>query len=352
VKGVLSSGIMMRSIHDDPGLQTFARETRLGVSELRDFRIGYFKRGLSGEALVATLPEAARRLAAKSLRQSFLELERRVDSEIDGASKLIFRTESGRRIETVILRPNTGRSTVCVSSQVGCAAACRFCATGTMGLVAQLSRDEILDQVVQARRIVAAEGRELRNVVFMGMGEPLHNVEAVSAALEGLSHPLGLNFSPAKVLVSTVGVPEAMRAMLARFPKFNLALSLHAARPEVRTKIVPTAERVSLDELRAVLVEASASGRRTMIEYVLLDGVNDRDADMRALSAWCQGLDVHLNFIPFNDVDAPADLRSTPRERREEIAREMKAEGFPVTLRYSLGADIAAACGQLVREGR
>lgn len=343
---------MLRSIHDDPELKSFAREVGLGTSELRAFRIGFFKRGVQGADLEALLPEAAREPAKQDLRQGFLDLERRVDSEIDGASKLIFRTAQGRRIETVILRPNTGRSTVCVSSQVGCAAGCRFCATGTMGLVAQLTRDEILDQVVQARRIVAAEGRELRNVVFMGMGEPLHNLEEVSAALEGLTHPLGLNFSPAKVLVSTVGVPEAMRSLLARFPRFNLALSLHAALPEVRERIVPTAEKVPLEALRAVLGEASAAGRRTMIEYVLLEGINDRPEDVDALVAWCRGLDVHLNLIPFNDVDAPPDLRATPRERREEIARDLKAEGFPVTLRYSLGADIAAACGQLVKEGR
>ncbi len=278
-----------------------------------------------------------------------LVLEQRHDSELDGATKLLFRTASGLLTESVILRIATGRTTVCVSSQVGCAAACRFCATGTMGIARSLEPAEILDQVFQAGQLLATEGRRLRNVVFMGMGEPFHNEEALTEVIERLIDPAWFNLSPRKILVSTVGITDGMLRFARRFPTVGLALSLHSVRDEPRRSIMPIAKRYPLPELRRTLVEVNAlQGRPVMLEYLMLEGVNDTDEDARALIAWTEGLDVHLNLIPFNPIDG-AELRGSSRERRLAFSELLKAAGRTTTLRHSLGRDIEAACGQLVK---
>lgn len=278
-----------------------------------------------------------------------LVLEQRYDSTIDGASKLLFRTQAGLLIESVILRIATGRTTLCVSSQVGCAAACRFCATGTMGIARSLSPAEILDQVLQAGQQLAAEGRRLRNVVFMGMGEPFHNEDALVEVIERLTDPAWFNLSPKKILVSTVGITGAMLRFAERFPRVGLALSLHSVRDEPRQSIMPIAKRYPLPELRETLRRLNAlQDRPVMLEYLMLDGINDTDADATALIEWTEGLDVHLNLIPFNPVEG-SELRGSPRARCLAFADRLKAAGRTTTLRHSLGRDIEAACGQLVK---
>lgn len=278
-----------------------------------------------------------------------LVLEQRHDSKVDGASKLLFRTPSGLLTESVILRIATGRTTLCVSSQVGCAAACRFCATGTMGIARSLSVDEILDQVFQAGQLLAAEGRRPRNIVFMGMGEPFHNEDVLVEVIERLTDPAWFNLSPKKILVSTVGIPSGMLRFARRFPNVGLALSLHSVRDEPRESIMPIAKRYPLPELRQTLKQVNAlQDRPVMLEYLMLDGVNDTDADATALIEWTESLDVHLNLIPFNPVDG-AELRGSPKERCSAFSDVLKAAGRTTTLRHSLGRDIEAACGQLVK---
>ncbi len=277
-----------------------------------------------------------------------LALEQRHDSKIDGASKLLFRTQAGLLIESVILRIATGRTTLCVSSQVGCAAACRFCATGTMGIARSLSPAEILDQVLQAGQLLAAEGRRPRNVVFMGMGEPFHNEEALVEVVERLTDSAWFNLSPKKILVSTVGITGGMLRFAHRFPRVGLALSLHSVRDEPRRSIMPIAKRHPLPELRETVRRVNIlQDRPVMLEYLMLHGINDTDLDATALIEWTEGLDVHLNLIPFNPIDG-SELRGSPPERRLAFAERLKAAGRTTTLRHSLGRDIEAACGQLV----
>lgn len=278
-----------------------------------------------------------------------LSLEQRHDSTIDGATKLLFRTSAGLLTESVILRIASGRTTLCVSSQVGCAAACRFCATGTMGIARSLSTAEILDQVFQAGQLLATEDRRPRNIVFMGMGEPFHNEDTLVEVIERLIDPAWFNISAKKILVSTVGITDGMLRFAERFPTVGLALSLHSVRDEPRQSIMPIAKRYPLPELRRTLVEVNAMQERpVMLEYLMLDGINDTDADAEALITWTEGLDVHLNLIPFNEVDG-ADLRGTDRARCIAFADRLKAAGRTTTVRRSLGRDIEAACGQLVK---
>jgi 23S rRNA (adenine2503-C2)-methyltransferase len=333
------------SIYDSPEIERLQRELRIDLHRLRKLRTALFKHFDSDEVALAEFP------LAEQIAIHPLTLDSRHDSGLDGATKLLFRTATGMLIESVILRIATGRTTLCVSSQVGCAAACDFCATGKMGIAQNLSPAEICDQVLQAGQLLAAEGRSIRNVVFMGMGEPFHNEENLYTALELLTAPQTFHFSPAKILVSTVGLPEAMLRCVRRFPQVNLALSLHGVRQESREQLIPLAKRYSLDQLQATIRQInSLQSRPLMVEYLMLADVNDSLDEARELVAWLAGLNVHVNLIPYNPIDDAPHLVATERTEREAFAAILKQAGIPTTIRYSLGADIAAACGQLVRK--
>lgn len=283
------------------------------------------------------------------LRFACLDLRRRIDSGRDGASKLLFQTAKGNPVETVLLRIASGRTTVCISSQSGCAAACSFCATGQMKLLQNLSAAEILDQVCQAGRIAASEGRRIRNLVFMGMGEPLHNMDALLEAIGGLVSADGFGFSPGRILVSTVGIPDGMRRLQQNFPGIGIALSLHSARDDMRDQLIPANRRHPLGELRQAIADCGRE-RPVFVEYLMLEEATDTDDDLAALTEYLSNLPVHINLIPFNPVDG-AGYSGSSKERRQQFAEALRKRGFRVTVRYSLGSDIGAACGQLSRSG-
>jgi 23S rRNA (adenine2503-C2)-methyltransferase len=333
------------SIFDSEAVEQLRKETRLDPEHIRALRNAIFKKFEADDVAIARFPERERIVCHA------LELFRRCDSEVDGASKLLLKTDAGMLIESVILRIATGRSTLCVSSQVGCAAACDFCATGKMGIAQNLSSAEILDQVVQTGQILAAEGRRLHNIVFMGMGEPLHNEENLFETLDALTSPKMFNRSPGSILVSTVGVPEGMLRCTERFPKVNLALSLHSVNPEVRRELIPLAKKHSLDELQETLRELNRQQEiPVMIEYLMLAEKNDSADDASQLVEWLRGLDVHVNLIPYNEIEDAPHLTGTEDEKIRRFASTLKDAGLTTTVRYSLGSDIAAACGQLVRK--
>jgi 23S rRNA (adenine2503-C2)-methyltransferase len=341
----------MIDVHDVRGLEPLRRRLRIDPHRLKRLRVQFLKNHRGRDRALQELPPTTRDEFAAQVRFHHLQLEGHADSQIDGATKLLFCTADDLRIETVILRVRSGRTALCVSSQVGCGARCEFCATGRLGARRSLTHGEILDQVVQANTHLAAEGREVRNIVFMGMGEPFHNETGLHTALERLTHPECFHHAAAHVSVSTVGIPDAMVRCAERFGRVRLALSLHSARPEIRRRLVPLAERYDLDQLRDAVAEVTRiQGQPMMIEHLMLDGVNDGDADLEALVRWIGDLPVHINLIPYNPIPDAASLRPTPRPRREAFATELKARGFTVTLRYSLGADVTAACGQLVRD--
>ena len=338
---------LMISIYDTEGVEELRRRNAVQPHRMKHFRNALFKKALDWEAALEALPENARNDFQGSVEPAVLELAERHDSEIDGASKLVFRTRDGHLIESVILRPATGRTSLCISSQVGCACYCSFCATGKMGFTRNLEMSEVLDQVTQSGRIARQEGRSIRNVVFMGMGEPLLNLENLAAALDFLRAVPFFNYAGSRLMVSTVGIPQAMARFAEQFPDVQLALSLHSARQEVRERLMPQARNYPLDMLRESLLDASRSGK-VMIEYLMLAGVNDGEEDLLALVEYLRGIPVHINIIPFNEY-AGCNLTGTPRPEREAFANRLKETGFDTTLRYSLGADIAAACGQLVQ---
>ncbi|HLU49035.1 MAG TPA: radical SAM protein, partial [Planctomycetota bacterium] len=334
----------MLSIHDAPAVETEFRRAAVDPHLLRRFRIAFFKKSEPAADALAIVPAPARAALGGVIDFHALALEHELDSGVDGATKLVFRMRSGLRLESVILRIATGRTALCVSSQVGCAASCAFCATGHMGIAQNLSAAEILDQIVQANLILAREGRRARNIVFMGMGEPFHNEEAVIEAVDRLVAPEIFAHPQSRILISTVGIADAMVRTAERFPRVGLALSLHAARQEVRERIVPLARKIPVEALReAVMTLNAIQSRPVMVECVLFDGVNDAPEDVAALIDWCAGLDVHVNLIPYNPIDDAPHLGPVAAERQREISEELKRAGLVVTTRYSLGQDIEAA---------
>ncbi len=338
------------SIYDSPAVDRLRAELKFEPRRLQALRTAFFKKFLGVEAALAELPDGVRAEFARRAEFHPLTVEQAFDSEVDGATKLVLRTNAEMLIEAVLMRTGTGRVSLCVSSQVGCAAACSFCATGQMGIARNLTVAEILDQVVLAGERLAAEGRIVRNIVFMGMGEPFHNEETLYEVVAALLAPELFHYPSRRILVSTVGIPDAMIRCARRFPQVNLALSLHSVRPEVRERMIPLAAKYSLDELRAAIAAVNKIQQHTvMIEYLMLAGLNDSADDARELAAWLAGLDVHVNLIPYNPIDSAPQLRTTARPERDAFAEILRSAGFVTTIRYSLGADVAAACGQLVQ---
>jgi 23S rRNA (adenine2503-C2)-methyltransferase len=263
--------------------------------------------------------------------------------------KWLWSLVDGTRVETVLMH-YAERSTVCVSSQAGCAMGCTFCATGQAGFDRQLTAGEIVEQVVRAGRRARDDGRRLSNVVFMGMGEPLANYEPTWAAVERLHADLGL--SARHITVSTVGIVPGIRRLATEALPVNLAVSLHAADDELRDELVPINKRYPLSTLMdACAGYLLAKGRRLSFEWALIDGVNDRAVDVRNLVDRARSLPLpaHVNLIPLNPTPGYA-VRGTPSSRVREFCAELRLAGVNATVRRTRGTEIDAACGQLRAE--
>lgn len=268
----------------------------------------------------------------------------------DGSERVVFALSDGARVEGVLLPSLYGdRTTLCLSSQVGCAMACRFCATGTLGLSRQLLAGEIVGQVHRARHLIEAAGRRLTHLVFMGMGEPLHNPRAVGDALEVLFETAGRPFAKRNVTVSTVGLLRPLAGLGERFGgKLQLAVSLHAGTDATRRRILPIAKTVSLAELKQALLKHPFHGQqKLMLEYVVLPGVNDSEGEVQGLAAFVEGLPAVVNLIPFNPFPG-APFRSPSDDEVEALWTRMKAHGIPNTVRWPRGRATQGACGQLM----
>lgn len=280
---------------------------------------------------------------------STLALATRTDDP-DGTSKLLLKAVSdGAALETVIMR-YPRRSTVCVSAQIGCALECAFCATGSLGFTRNLTAAEIVDQVREARAILAKEGRRVTNVVYMGMGEPLLNLDAVLLSLKLLHDPSGLGHSARSLSVSTIGIPAGIRRLAREEPQVNLALSLHSADEELRTRLIPANRRFPLhDVLSACDDHFTMTRRKLFVEYLLLAGVNDSPRQANVLADLLRGRVIALNLIPWNP--ACGGFRPSPPESLVAFLNALKTRGVEVSVRESRGRSIAAACGQLVAGG-
>jgi 23S rRNA (adenine2503-C2)-methyltransferase len=326
---------------------------RAELAELLDgeprYRVEQVWRGLYEQRAeprdLTALPRALRDRLDAELPAALTPVTESV-SDAGDTVKVLWRLGDGALIETVhMLYP--GRATVCVSTQAGCAMGCGFCATGQAGFKRHLSVGEIVEQVVRAGRRSEALGRRLSNVVFMGMGEPLANLDRVWTAVERLHADLGL--SARHLTISTVGLVPGIDRLAAEALPVNLAVSLHAADDELRDELVPINRRYPLDVLMAACARyLDAKGRRLSFEWALIDGVNDRAVDAERLAARCRALPLpaHVNLIPLNPTPG-WPTRGTPAAGVRWFRDALVARGVNATIRRNRGTDIDAACGQL-----
>ena len=294
---------------------------------------------------MTNLPKALRATLSQRLTPALRVVVRRVSDGGDTV-KYLWELHDGRRIETVLmLYPD--RVTVCVSSQVGCAMGCGFCATGQAGFGRHLTVGEIVEQVAVAAREARSMERRLGNVVFMGMGEPLANEGVVWESIERLHGDLGL--SARKLTISTVGLVPGIRRLTERPLPVNLAVSLHAANDRLRDELVPINKRYPIDELMSACADYLAvKGRRLSFEWAMIDGVNDRATDAAELAKLCRRfhLPAHVNLIPLNPTPGYPTVGS-PLKRVHDFRDNLESLGVNATVRRNRGTDIDAACGQL-----
>ena len=267
----------------------------------------------------------------------------------DKTIKFIFQLYDGYFIEGVLI-PSSDRVTACISSQVGCPLKCDFCATGTMGLTRNLLFREIIDQyALMNRRSKEAYQNNITNFVFMGMGEPLLNYENVTTAINLLTSPQGNGISPSRITLSTVGLVKGIRQLADDQFKANLAVSVHVANDIMRDQLIPANRTNSLVELQdALRYYHQKTGQRITIEYVLIDRVNDSIEDAERLCKFCKAFPVKINLIQYNSTDSK--YKSSSPENTRTFIQHLESRNLIVNLRQSRGQDIAAACGQLVKQ--
>lgn len=294
--------------------------------------------------------ELRKRLAEVALLQTMRPLKEKVSA--DGLTrKVLFGLRDDQTIESVLMhyerRHTPVRCTGCISTQVGCALGCVFCATGQSGFVRDLTAGEIVEQVLFFARLLEAEGDRLTNVVFMGMGEPLANYEATWQAIETLTHDEGFNLGARRITISTVGLVPGIRRLAEEGSQIGLAVSLHAPTDELRNKLIPVNRRYPLAQLMAACrYYVEQTGRRISFEYALMDGINDSPEQARQLARLVDGLLCHINLIPLNPI-SELPYQPSPLGGVLAFQAELNRLKVPNTLRVERGADIQAGCGQL-----
>ncbi|CAL4929663.1 unnamed protein product [Urochloa decumbens] len=306
---------------------------------------------------VPSLPATAYALLQQKFRPTTSTLTAAADSKDRTTTKLLIRLQNGESVESVIMRydttlgkydgkPRSGgvRTTLCVSSQVGCKMGCRFCATGTMGFKSNLSSGEIVEQLVHASRY-----SQIRNVVFMGMGEPMNNYNALVEAI-GVFTGSPFQLSPKRITVSTVGIIHAINKFNGDLPNVNLAVSLHAPDQDIRCQIMPAARAFPLGKLMNALQSYQNESNRTIfIEYIMLDGVNDQEEHAHQLGKLLETFKAVVNLIPFNPIGSSSNFKTSSDQNVKKFQKVLRGiYNIRTTVRQEMGQDIAGACGQLV----
>lgn len=333
----------------DAGFKTV--DEFMQAHELQRYRLAQIYRAATKELVetfdgMTVLGVDLRGKLAKSISLSSVSLSHEATSKDGQTTKFLFALADGKEIEAVLMRHTGGRTTVCISSQAGCALKCDFCATGQGGFFRHMSALEIFDQAVFVARRARSEGLTLTNLVFMGMGEPFLNYDAVMEAVALLNHGEGFNLGARHITISTAGVVPGIERFSKEGVQVNLAISLHAPDDELRAKIMPINKKWPIGVLmRAVRAYVAATNRKVFYEYLMLAGVNDRVEDAKQLADLLGGPLHHVNLIPYNATDAPY-TRTQPAAMRR-FQEVLRGRGVPSTIRHTMGDDIAAACGQL-----
>jgi 23S rRNA (adenine2503-C2)-methyltransferase len=304
-----------------------------------------YRHGVDSFGAMTNLPASWRQeLSSRYTISPFARVERFLSQ--DGSVRYLFTLHDGKQTEAVYM-PYRHRKTVCLSSMVGCPAGCRFCATGALGFGRNLTKAEILGQLLAIAKGEACPPRSLRNVVLMGMGEALLNFENAVGSIRTMIDPAALAMSPRRITVSTVGLPAKIVRLVSEQLPLVLAVSLHAPDDETRKSIIPTAHAYPIEEIiEALHIWQEAGGRRVTVEYTLLRDVNDHAWQAGQLLKRLQGLSVHINLIPFNSWPL-SGFQPSSRAVTGAFKARLEAGGLSVSVRYSRGRDAAGACGQL-----
>ncbi len=325
-------------------LKEFVKELGLEPYRAKQIAQWLYKKRVKSFDEMTNLSKKARELLSRKAKIDVLKTVK-IEESSDGTRKYLFELPDGNRIESVFI-PEKDWNTLCVSTQVGCPAGCKFCLTAKDGFTRNLTAAEIVDQYIQVQRDVG-ENRRISNVVFMGMGEPLLNFDNVKKAVEIMTHRDMLDLSTRKVTVSTVGVVPGIERMAKEMNRVKLAVSLHATTDEQRERIVPLNRKWPIGKIMEALRRYPAdNNRRIMIEYVMLKGINDSLEDARRLVKLIKGIPVKVNLIPFNPYPG-APFQPTPREDIEKFQKVLWDHNIAAFIRDSRGQDISAACGML-----
>ena len=307
---------------------------------------GWIARGVASFDEMHDVPKALRSDLARDFRSTSLRTIASTQADRALTSKTLYELDGGHSVEAVVMR-YADRSTLCISSQAGCPIGCPFCATGKFPFGRNLKAHEIVEQATDAARLLAGEGRRLSHVVFMGMGEPMANYQSVIESVRRIIDPELLAISPRRVVVSTSGLIPRIEQLGGEKLPVTLAISLHAARNELRDVLVPINRKYPVEDLIAASQGyAQATGRRVSYEWVLLAGVNDTEQDAKELGRLLRRKLAHVNLIPFNPVeDTP--YRAPDRAAIKRFKELVEGQGLNVTVRDTRGREADAACGQL-----
>ncbi|MFA6099595.1 MAG: 23S rRNA (adenine(2503)-C(2))-methyltransferase RlmN [Patescibacteria group bacterium] len=343
-------------------LQSKLKEKRVPDYRLKQALRSYYQDLLAGWSEISTWPKELR-ADCQDLSWSPLTLIKVLESDEPVSAKFLFETEDKLRIESVVMRHKDGRNTVCISSQAGCSMGCTFCATGAQGFGRNLTAEEIVDQVIQAARWLAGpkddqddKGRSGRvtNIVYMGMGEPFNNSDAVFESLKRLMDPDMFGLGARHISISTCGIIPGIQRMAKEAPQVNLAISLHAPDQDLRAKIMPVARAYPLNKLmHAIRDYLERTNRKVMFEYVMLKGVNDSPENAEELADLLTDFRhlAHVNLIKYHSSEG-VKYQASNQDTRRKFANALKRRGIAVTERTSFGEEINAACGQLAGRSR
>lgn len=304
----------------------------------------WMHKGVSSFDEMTNLSKSLRTKLAERCTLTVLQVERKQVSQIDGTIKYLWMMEDGNCVETVLMRYKHG-NTVCVSSEIGCAMGCAFCASTIGGLVRRLTPAEILSQVIYTQK---DSGLPISNIVLMGIGEPLDNFDNVLRFLELVNDPDGMNIGMRHISLSTCGLVDKIDRLADLQLQITLSVSLHAPDNETRSTIMPVNKAYDVERLfQACRHYFEVTGRRISYEYAMIDGVTDSDAQADLLAKHLKGIPGHVNLIPLNDV---RESKLKPSRRVPEFKKRLESHGVTVTIRRKLGSDIDASCGQLRRK--
>jgi 23S rRNA (adenine2503-C2)-methyltransferase len=306
----------------------------------------WLHRGAESFGEMSNLSKALREKLEEAFYLTPPQVVRKQESQKDGTIKYLWRLGDGNCVETVLMKYHYG-NTVCVSSEVGCAMGCAFCASTLGGLVRRLTAGEILDQVLFTEK---DSGQKISHIVLMGIGEPLDNFDAVIRFLELVNHPDGMNISMRHISLSTCGLTERIDKLASLHLQLTLSVSLHAPDDETRSKIMPVNRRYGVEQLLAACRRYFLeTGRRISFEYAMIQGVNDTPYHAELLAKKLKGMGAHVNMIPLNDVEE-SPLKPSTKESIRRFQQTLEQSGITATVRRSLGGDIDASCGQLRRK--